>query len=540
MRGRHAPGAARATVLVACALLLLLAKVALSAEPEPPRPTAADSLLRSARVLADDKQFAAAAAELRRAHAARPEDRAIWSLLARVLAWDRRYDESIREYRGLLAAHPDDAFDRAGHARVLAWSGRHDEAVREFRRAVAADSTNLESRIGLARTLSWNGDLPGAAIEYARIRRANPAYGDAWLGTASIARWRGAATAADVFARRAAERGADPSALEEERAAIDRALAPTLTVGVATSHETQRASGAPDFEIEESGPFAAGRATLGRAIGVGVRVSRTQLFEHNQRAAVGDTTLHYDLTSQRVQADASMLRAYPIQASLAVEWRRFESRGDKVLYPLTGSDAFTGWSARIWGYAGRFTPRFTTRRTFVALKGSDTSTGALQFQPGRVTDREASLAWQWDARGTASVFAARGDVSDGNRRLRSGGRVAYRVHAGMPRWTIDYALAFSDWNFRSPSYFTPLASTRHAGGLALSGYSDAGSLDYGARYELSHLASSTFDAIVTNAFSAYLNGAASGHVPLGIEGAWSVDNNDYKIWYLGLYGAVRW
>jgi len=540
MKGRHAPGAARATVLVACALLLLLAKVALSAEPIPPRPAAADSLVRSARVLADDKQFAAAAADLRRALAARPEDRAIWSLLARVLAWDRRYDESIQEYRGLLAVLPDDAFDRAGHARVLAWAGRHDEAVREFRRAVAGDSTNLESRIGLARALSWNGDLPGAAMEYDRIRRANPAYGDAWLGSASVARWRGAVTAADRLARRAAERGAEPSALEEERAAIDRALAPTLTVGIATSHETQRASGAPDFEIEESGPFAAGRATLGRTVGVGVRVSQTQLFEHNQRAAVGDTTLHYDLTSRSVRADASLLRAYPIQVSLGVDWRRFESRGDKVLYPLTGSDAFTGWSARVWGYAGRFTPGFTARRTFVALKGSDTSTGALQFQPGRVTDREASLAWQLDARGTASLVAGDADVSDGNRRRRAGGRVAYRLRGGKPRWTIDYGLTFTDWDFRSPSYFTPLASRRHAGGLALSGFSDAGSLDYGARYELSHLASSTFDDIVTNAFSAYLNGTASGRVPVGIEGAWSVDNNDYKIWYLALHGAVRW
>jgi hypothetical protein len=104
---------------------------------------------------------------------------------------------------------------------------------------------------------------------------------------------------------------------------------------------------------------------------------------------------------------------------------------------------------------------------------------------------------------------------------------------------LDYALSFADWDERSPSYFTPLASTRHAGGLSLSGYADRGDLDYGARYELAHLASSNFEDIVTHAFSAYLNGTA-GRFPLGVEGAWSVDDNDYKIWYLGLYGAVRW
>jgi len=537
---QHASGATRATVLVVCMLLMLFAKFALSAELDSAAPAPADSLLRSARVLADDKQFTAAAADLRRALDARPGDRAIWSLLARVLAWDRRYDESIQEYQRLLAAHPDDAFDRAGYARVLAWSGRHDESVRAFRRAIADDATNLESRLGLARALSWSGDLPGAATEYARIRRANPSYGDAWLGTASVARWRGAATAADRFARRAADYGADADALEEERAAIDRALAPALTLGVTTSHETQRASGVPEFVIEETGPFAAGRATLGRSVGIGVRVARTRLFERNTRTAVGDTTLDYDLTSRSLKADASILRGYPLQASVGVDWRRFDSRSGKVLYPLAGGDAFTGWSARIWGYAGRITPSLTARRTFVALKGSDTSTGALQFEPGRVTDLEGSLAWQWNARGTASIFAARGEISDGNRRRRSGGGLAYRLRSGTPRWTIDYAVSFSDWDFRSPSYFTPLASTRHAGGLALTGYSDVGSLDYGARYELSSLASSTFDDIVTHAFRAYLNGAASGRFPLGVEGAWSVDNNDYKIWYLGLYGAVRW
>jgi Flp pilus assembly protein TadD len=563
--------------LFLCVLALLFAKVALGAEtwpeddaaadsatvkqaPAPPAgspssvpatpktpasrasssPAAADSLLRAARLHADEKRFGDAAAALRRALELRPGDRAIGSLLARVLSWDRRYDESIATYRALLAAHPDDTYDRVGYARVLAWSGRHEESIREFRRAVAADSTNLEPRIGLARALSWAGDLPGAALEYRRILRSSPNYGDAWLGEATIARWRGAATAADDRLARASELGADPDAVREEAAAVANALATTATVGWSSSRERQRASGAPDFTIEETGPFGALRATLGRIVGVGARLARTTLFETNTRSAPGDTTLNYDLESQSLRVDASFLVGYPFQAAVAGEWRRFDTRSDKVLYAGTGGDEFTGWNARVWSYAGRWTPGLTARRTFLALKEWHQPSGTLRFVPGNLTDLEGTLGVQWNARGTASAFVTRGETSDDNRRWRSGGSVGYRVHAGRPSVRLDYGLAFADWDRRSPSYFTPLSSTRHAGGATLSGYAEPGAIDYGVRYELSHLASSNFEDIVANSFSGYLNGVASGRVPLGLEVSYSVDNNDYETWYVGLHGAIRW
>ncbi len=527
-------------MLVAAAILMLIAKLAIGAEPPTDAPSPADSLLRVARVAADERRFGDAAADLRRALAERPADRTIGSLLARVLSWDRRYDESLEAYRALLAAHPDDAFDRAGYGRVLAWAGRHEESVREFRRAVAADSTNLETRVGLARVLAWSGDLPGARAEYRRIERANPAYGDAWVGEASVVRWRGAATAADRLAARGAALGADPSVLDEERAAIDRALAPSLALGWTTAHEKQRASGGPDFTIEETGPYLLGRAVLGRALELTARAARTTLHQTNTRPAPGDTTLDYDLTSRALRTEATFRRGYPLQASVAGEWRVFDARSPKALYPLSGDDAFTGWSARVWGDAGRFTPSVTARRTFVALKGADPATGALRFEPGDLTDVEGALAWQWNARGSASAFATRGEYSDDNRRWRAGGAVGYRVRAGRPNVRVEYALAFADWDARSASYFTPLASTRHAASVALSGYAEPGAVDYGLRWEISRLASSNFEDIVANAFSGYLNATLAGRCPVGIEGAWSTDDNDYRTWYLGLFGAVRW
>ena len=556
----HAPGRARAAVLFICVLALLVAKFAF-AETWPEDDHAADStaahtnagaarvsnqnatadsLLRAARVASDEKRFGPAADDLRRALVLRPGDRITWSLLARVLSWDRKYDASLTTYRELLAAQPDDAFDRAGYARVLSWSGRYEESIAQFRIAAAADSSNLETRLGLARVRSWSGDLPGAAIEYGRILRANPSYGDAWLGRATIERWRGAATAADRDAAKAAALGADADALAEERNAIDRALAPSTTVGVTTSHERQRASGAPDFTIEESGPFGSARATLGRSVGVGARIAKTRLFERNTRSAPGDTTLNYDLDSRSLRLDASFLRGYPLQASVGGEWRRFDARSAKVLYPRNGGDEFTGWNARLWSYAGRWTPGLTARRTFLALKEWRAPTGTLRFEPGHLTDVEGTLGYQWNARGSASLAGTRGEASDDNQRWRAAGTVGYRVRLGHPNVRLDYGLAFADWDRRSPSYFTPLASTRHAGGISLSGYAEPGALDYGARYELSHLGSSNFADFVTNSFSGYLNGILADRFPLGLEASYSVDNNDYETWYVGLTGSARW
>jgi hypothetical protein len=81
---------------------------------------------------------------------------------------------------------------------------------------------------------------------------------------------------------------------------------------------------------------------------------------------------------------------------------------------------------------------------------------------------------------------------------------------------------------------------RHAAGLTASGYSERGSLDYGARYEFSFRQSGNFADITTNMGSVYLNGTVLGAIPLGIEGYYSVDNHSYRTWGATLSGSVRW
>lgn len=493
--------------------------------------------LATARRLADSKQFAAAAATLREAIPNDPDEPELRSLLARVLAWDRQYDASIAEYEALLAKHPDRAFDRAGYARVLAWSGRHETSLREFRSAIAADSTNLETRVGYARALSWAGDRAGAHSEYRKILRADSTYGDAWLGYATIARWRGAATASDRFTRRAAAHGADAEGLEEEETAARRAMAASIGGGYTASRERQYVDVGPDFTIESSGPFATAGATIGRAVGVTARGSWLVSFEDNGASAPGDTALNYDLRATVVRADVSFLRGYPLQFAVGAEHRTLDRGSARVLYPLAGDDDFFGWNARVWWHAGRFTPSLSAERGYVPIKSVS---GAREILAGDQTTTEAALDWQWNARGTARLNAAHGSYSDDNARTEFGGGAAYKLRLPSPSLTVDYGVSFRDWDKVSTSYFTPLQSVRHAAGLALNGYSDRAALDYGLRYEYSLLNSDNFDDIRTHTWSGYWNIASLDAVPLGVDGSYSIDNNDYESWYVGISGSVRW
>jgi len=504
-----------------------------TAEDEPAAPNA----LAAARRLADLKQFSAAAVTLREALDRNPDDVESRSLLARVLAWDRKYDESIAEYDRLLSKHPDRTFDRAGYARVLAWSGRHEASIREFRRAIAADSTNLEARVGYARALSWAGDRAGAHSEYRRILRADSTYGDAWLGYATIARWRGAATASDRFTRRAAAHGADAEGLAEEETAAERAMATAVGGGYVASHERQYVDVGPDFTIESSGPFATASTTISRAVGVSVRGSWLVNFEDNGAAAPGDTALNYDLRATVVRADLSFLRTYPLQFAIGAEHRTLDPGSARVLYPLSDDDDFFGWNAHVWWHAGRFTPSLSAGREYIPIKSGS---GPREILAGDQTTTEAALAWQWNARGTAGLNAAHGSYSDLNERTAFGGNAAYKLRLPSPSLTLDYGISLRDWDRVSTSYFTPLQSVRHAMGLALNGYSDRAALDYGLRYEYSLLNSDNFNDIRTHAWSGYWNIAALDAVPLGVDGFYSIDNNDYESWYVGISGSVRW
>ena len=448
-----------------------------------------------------------------------------------MLSWARRFDESFTEYERLLTDHPDDATERARYALVLTWAGRSERSLVEFRRALATDSANVETRVAYARALSWTGDLPGASMEFRRVLTAHPANGDAWLGYATVARWRSGATASDRFLTRAEAHGAETAAAVEERSAVRRALAPSLGLGWTSSRERQYLDG-PDYTLENNGPFASTRVTVGRAADVTLRAAWLDQFERDDTGA-----LAYDVDVRQVRADVAFLRGYPFQLAGGLDSRSLQSGAPGVTYPLLGAGDFLGWNARTWWFLGRFTPSAGVWRDFVPLKSTS---GPNELRVGHQTVAEGKLGWQWSGRGSVDASLQRSDYSDGNRRASVRAGSEYRVRARAPIATVDYVVTYSDWDRTSASYFTPLHGIRQAAGFGLSGYRDRWALGYGARYQFSHLSSDNFEPIRTNSLSAYLNAGALGPVGLGIDGSYSRDNNDYEIWSLGLHLAASW
>ena len=526
------------TLLAAAAFALIAWSSPVLAQEDAGETAPAPARLSEARELTAEKRFDDAAAVLRELVRTEPRNVDALSLLARVLAWTRRFDESIATYRRLLDLAPDDATSRAGYARALAWSGRHASALREFRRAIAADSTNLETRVGYARALSWSGDLAGASSEYRRILRADSSYGDAWIGLATVARWRGAPTASDRFTDRAGPRGADPNDVREERRATRPLLRPETGAGWSIARERQYVGGSTPFELETSGPFAYASATAGRSLGLRVRGGRYRLWERRS-ALPSDTTQNYDLRASVLAGDLSLLRFYPVQVSLGATAERLERRSPRVLYPLRGTTEFFGPRARAWGYWGRFTPSAGVSRDFFARKTTAAS-GARRLEPGGVTNAEIALGWQPDARWLADVAASRGFYSDGNERtgVRTGG--TYRARLGRPRLALDYAWSWTDFDFASGDYFTPLQSVKHTAGVSLDGWAERPALDWGARYQVAPILSGNFENIVVHSWSGYCNVILAGVMPLSVDGWYSVDNNDYTTWGATVSAGVRW
>ncbi len=490
-----------------------------------------------ARRLADAKKFGESASVLRKVLELNPKNDDAQSLLARVLAWDRKFDQSIAEYRKILREHPNDVSERAAYARVLAWSGRIEESLVQFRLAAGKDSTDFETRLGYARALSWAGDLPGATMAYESILDQKPAYGDAWLGIATVARWRGAPTASDRFVALAETRGADKEGVEEEKSAIRAANAPSLGGGWTTAHERQYVEGQPDYTIESTGPWVVGRTTWG-ACGVTGRYTQLAQFEVSQGAPTSGTTLNYDVDMTAVRADVSYLRNYPFQVTAGLEARWLDAASPNVIYPLDpGKDTFVGWASHAWWYRGRWTPGVSLNRSFIPIKET---TGTPQLVAGYQTVLSGDLGYQWNSRWSASAGLEGGSYSDDNQRghVHAGG--AWRFRLNRPSLTADYTFSFTDFDFSSASYFTPLESVRHQLGVSLSGYSEKADLDYGARYQFALVNSSNFENIATNTWSANAGATLFGEIPIGFEGAYSRDNNRYETWYIAISASGRW
>jgi hypothetical protein len=184
------------------------------------------------------------------------------------------------------------------------------------------------------------------------------------------------------------------------------------------------------------------------------------------------------------------------------------------------------------------TPSASISRDFFPRKLTATS-GERRLEPGGVTNTTVALGWQPGARWIADAAMSGGFYSDGNERagVRAGG--AYRARLARPRIALDYAWSWTDFQFASGNYFTPLQSVKHTAGIAFSGWADNPTLDWGARYQISPILSSNFPDIVVNSWIGWLNLNPGGRLPLGVEGWYSVDNNDYQTWGVSVSAGLR-
>ena len=346
-----------------------------------------------------------------------------------------------------------------------------------------------------------------------------------------MARWRAGATASDRFLSRAETHGAELAAANEERSAVRHALAPALGGGWSSAQERQYVAG-PDFTLKSSGPSTNARVTIGRAADLTMRASWIGQSEQSESGAI-----NYDLDVRSIGADLALLRGYPFQAAAGLESRRFSPGAPAVSFPLLGVGNFMGWHARSWMFLGRLTPAVGVRRDFVPIKAT---LPVNELLLAHQTVVEGTLAWQWSGRGNANVGIERGDYSDGNARTAVRAGTGYRLRIRQPAVVLDYGFGFTDFDTTSSSYFTPLASMRHAVGVGLDGYTERFGLGYGARYQFSTIGSDNFAAIRTSTWSTHLNAADLGSLGVGIDGSYSRDNNAYETWSLRLHAAARW
>jgi Flp pilus assembly protein TadD len=163
---------------------------------------------------------------LARARAADPDDPEIRLVQARVMAWDKQYAAAILQYDSLLAQHPQLHEAALGRARTLAWSGRLGDAKVAYQRLITADSTDREAVLGSAQVSAWKGDLSTAEQGYRRVLTRNPRDAEARAGLGYVYLWQGRRASAERQASYALAIDSTHKGARDLRRAI-RAAAPS-------------------------------------------------------------------------------------------------------------------------------------------------------------------------------------------------------------------------------------------------------------------------------------------------------------------------
>ncbi len=160
----------RTTILRALAVAAAL----LGAAASPGAAQAGNPAVAEALALRDARDFAGAAAALRRHLAEHPGDGEALRLLAQTLYWDGRREPARGAYEQALALHPGDTRLRLDYARMLAETGGARRASAVLEPVPTEGSAGAEAETLRGTLAYWSGDPATAAARFRAALRLDP------------------------------------------------------------------------------------------------------------------------------------------------------------------------------------------------------------------------------------------------------------------------------------------------------------------------------------------------------------------------------
>jgi tetratricopeptide (TPR) repeat protein len=112
-------------------------------------------------------------------------------LMGELAIRDGRFLEAEAHYRKALEAEPEDVASRTGVATALRRQGRREEAKHVYRGVLASDPDHANARIGLGWEFTWEGDYDAASREFERVIARDPHDTDALAGLARVRHLQG-------------------------------------------------------------------------------------------------------------------------------------------------------------------------------------------------------------------------------------------------------------------------------------------------------------------------------------------------------------
>ncbi|MET0398444.1 MAG: tetratricopeptide repeat protein [Longimicrobiaceae bacterium] len=213
---------------------LAVAAAILGAAASPGAAQSGNPAVAEALALRDARDFAGAAAALRRHLAEHPDDGEALRLLAQTLYWNGEREPARGVYEQALALHPEDTRLRLDYARMLAETGDARRAQAVLGQVTAEGSAGAEAETLRGTLAYWSGDPATAAERFRAALRLDPRQDEARRRLGEVH------AAAAPRARVAASARRDGQPLRRAALAVEAEWHPALAHALSLRAEPQR------------------------------------------------------------------------------------------------------------------------------------------------------------------------------------------------------------------------------------------------------------------------------------------------------------